>query len=384
MLLADTLARFVAHPTVSNRPMRELAADVAQLAEDLGFSSEVLVDPEDPGKANVVSRLGPAGAPGLILSGHLDVVPAEGASWQSDPFLLTERDGVLYGRGTADMKGFVACTFEALSRLERSRINGQVVLLWTHDEEVGCVGSARLADTLAERDDPGLPDEALIGEPTELRILRMHPGHVGLRITLHGASAHSSKPDLGASAIRALRQVLELLERTEAELRMAHRRDLAPYLERNHVTMNVGTVRGGTAINLVPDRCELVMGYRPLPGDDPTAIAWLIESRLAELRLPRGIGVETERLTITPSLLTPEGTPLQGLIQACCEEASGDPTAASFATDGGNLARLGIRSLVFGPGSIDVAHQPNECVHLSALQRASDVLEQILRARCGG
>ena len=339
------------------------------------------MDPENPDKANVVSTLGPEEEDGLILSGHLDVVPVEGQPWESDPFQLSERDGVLHGRGTADMKGFVACAFHALARIDLPRLQRRLVLVWTHDEEIGCVGSARLAEALGNRPE-NWPTEALIGEPTDFRIFRMHPGHVILKITTHGQSAHSSKPDLGASAIRAMGRVVAMLEQLEVELRSTLRRDLQGLLERPFVTMNMGVITGGSAVNLVPDHCELTVGYRPLPGDDPMLVRWLIAQRLQELRLPRRTRVTLEQGTVTPAMLTPEGTPLQAVIEHCCEEARGGTLAAGFGTDGGNLEKLGIRSLIFGPGSIDVAHKANEGVSLAALHRGVDVVEHIVRRRC--
>ncbi len=381
MTVVETLRRLIAHPTVSDRPLEELAAEVAQRGEDLGFSSTLHVDPEDSTKANVVSVLGPAGADGLILSGHLDVVPVTGQPWDTDPFVLTEREGVLYGRGTADMKGFVACALHALGRLDLTRLRRRLVLVWTHDEEIGCVGSAKLANALGQRPDDW-PKEALIGEPTDFRIFRMHPGHVALTITTHGESAHSSKPDLGASAIRAMGRVIAMLERLEVELRSVIRPDLRAMLDRPFVTMNMGTVHEGSAITPVPDHCVLQVGYRPLPGDDPVAIRWLITQRLAELKLPLGTRVSWTPGTVTPSLLTPEGSPLQGVIEGCCPESRGGTLAASFATDGGNLEQLGIRSLIFGPGSIDVAHKPNENLPLSDLHRGVEAIEAIVRHRC--
>ncbi len=381
MTVVETLASFIAHPSVSSRPLAALAAEVAQRAEDLGFASEIRPDPDDPGKANVISTLGPPGEDGLILSGHLDVVPVEGQPWDSDPFVLTEVGERLVGRGTADMKGFVACTLHALARLDLDRLRRRLVLVWTHDEEVGCVGSAKLAEALGERPEDW-PTEALIGEPTDFRIFRMHPGHVALTIATHGESAHSSKPDLGASAIRAMGRVIAMLDQLEVELRSTIRPDLRGLLERPFVTMNMGTVSGGSAINLVPDRCELRVGYRPLPGDDPEAVLWLIVQRLQELRLPRRTRVSWARGTLTPSMLTPEDTPLQGAIEACCEASRGGTLAASFATDGGNLERLGISSLICGPGSIDVAHKANEYVDRAALEHGVDVVARLVERRC--
>jgi acetylornithine deacetylase len=375
--LVDALARMVAFPTVSDRPITALAAYVARRCEDLGFKVDWYRDdahPED--KANLVCTAGPPGEDGLVLSGHMDVVPTEGQPWSSDPFRLSARDGRLYGRGTADMKGFIACALDALGRIDVGRLRRQVALIWTHDEEIGCVGSARLVPKLAAAG-RRLPREAIIGEPTDFRIFRMHPGHVAVDVTTRGASAHSSKPDLGANAIGAMARVVLMLEALQVEL--ARERRLEDYLERPFVVTNSALIRGGVAVNLVPDACRLTVGYRPLPGDDPLDVARRVEARLAEMRLPAGTSAQLEVGRAAPGMLTPAGTPLERLL--ACHASHPEPTAAAYATDGANLSTLGMDCLIFGPGSIDVAHKADEYIDAADLDRGADALESILRAR---
>ena len=376
MSVVDTLARLIAFPTISDRPVTEIAAYMATRAEDRGWKVEIFEDDEMEGKANVVCSAGPLeAAGGVVISGHMDVVPVEGQPWDSDPFQLREEDGRLIARGSADMKGFLACTLEAIDRINATDLTEPVVLIWTHDEEVGCLGSARLVKTLQALDRP-LPAEALIGEPTDFRILRMHNGHVGVRISTHGSSAHSSMPDLGASAIKAMARVLDMVESVETSLQKERR--LEAFLERPFVTLNAGEIRGGSAINLVPDFCEITLGYRPLPGDDPLAVARLLEERLGNLVLG-DCSAHLEVMRVTPALLSPEGLALQSqLLPHACDPQTG---AAPFATDGGNLAALGIDSLIFGPGSIEVAHKANEFVETAALHKGVDVVESVLRSR---
>jgi len=373
----DTLAEMIAFPTVSNRPITELASMVAHRCESLGFSVEMFVSPTDPTKVNVVCSAGPEDSDGLILSGHMDVVPTTGQPWSSDPFRLTARDGNLYGRGTADMKGFIASTIHALGRLDLSALKQQLVLVWTHDEEVGCQGSAQLVKEL-KRIDRRLPSQAIIGEPTDFRILRMHPGHVTLKITALGEAAHSSKPDLGASAIKAMHRILGMVEKLEADLQQDRR--LEEFLDRPWTTLNAGIISGGKAINLVADTCELSLGYRPLPGDDPLDVFRQLNERLQELKLPPGTSAKIALMNVTPSMLTPEGTDLQHtLIQHSSHDTC---SAASFATDGGNFSELGVNSLIFGPGSIDVAHKADEYIRANDLISAVGKLESIVRSRC--
>ncbi len=366
MSVVDTLTRLVAAPTVSNQPVVELAAFVAGRCEAAGFRVERFVSPGE-GKLNLVCSKGPKGTEGLVLSGHMDVVPVEGQPWTSDPFQLTQRGSRLVGRGSADMKGFIAATLEALPRLPT--LQRELVLVWTCDEEVGCLGSRDLVEKLAGRP---LPQACLIGEPTSFRIQRMHPGHTAVRITCIGRAAHSSTPDLGENAIRKAARVVDLLE----DLATDWRRDVrfADMLERPFVVMNTATIQGGAAINIVPDRCVIDVGFRPLPGMDEGALVAELRERVA----PFGT---VELLRITPAMLTPEGTALEGLLRGYASEPG--TGAVSFATDGGNLAQLGMAPLVFGPGSIDVAHKADEYIDVGELHRAVEVITALTASRCG-
>ncbi|MBA2322368.1 MAG: acetylornithine deacetylase [Deltaproteobacteria bacterium] len=371
------LERLVAFDSVSSRPMADLAAHVAQGCEDLGFRTELFPDATHPGKATVVASIGPdTGREGLLVSGHLDVVPTEGQPWTSDPFRMVERDGRLYGRGTADMKGFVAATMQALARIDRTALRRALVLVWTHDEEVGCLGSAQVAAELARRRRI-VPRSCLIGEPTGFRVLRMHPGHVGVEIEVRGQAAHSSRPDLGRNAIVAAARVIAAIEELGAQLACEHASDL-PELDRPFVVLNVGRISGGTAINIVPDRAVIHLGYRQLPGMADDAPFRRLEAHLAVCGAAADWSARI--LRITPALLTPAGTSLERVLSRYA--SAPEVGAATFATDGGNLAKLGAEPLVFGPGSIEVAHMADEYVPVADLFRAVDVVEEIVRAVC--
>jgi acetylornithine deacetylase len=377
-LVVDTLSRLVAFPTVSNRPVTEIAAFLAQVHEDQGFRIERFDAPEEAGKLNLVASIGPTEPGGLVLSGHMDVVPTEDQPWSTDPFCVAQRAGRLYGRGTADMKGFIAATVHALARIRPAEFRRELVLVWTHDEEVGCTGSAELARTW-EAEGRTLPEACLVGEPTEFRILRAHPGHVDVEVQFTGRAAHSSRPDLGANAIAAAAEAISLVGEFAAELEQERAHE--ELLERPWVTMNVATVRGGRAINIVPDHCVVEIGYRPLPGMPPEQVFQRISDLLAKRWGARSEVRATARLTrVTPSLLTPAGTPLQAVLEP--HAVTPRIGAASYATDGGNLARLGARPLIFGPGSIEAAHGADEYIERADLERAVDVVEEIARAMC--
>lgn len=372
------LAQLVGFPTVSNRPVTALAAHLAQRAEDLGMRVERFDDPDQDGKCTVIAVAGPEPGPdgaGLTITGHMDVVPTEGQPWSSDPFALTERDGRLYGRGTADMKGFLAATSAALARIPLAQLRSPLALVWTHDEEIGCLGSAKMVAAW-RREGRTLPRACLVGEPTDFQILRMHPGHVAVELQLGGTAAHSSRPDLGVNAIEAAARVVQQIQELAAQLQ-AERADL-PEMERPFVAVNVARIEGGTAVNIVPDRCVITVGYRPLPGMDATEPWERLLERLRRLDPP--VQHEGRILRITPSMLTPRGTELQA--QLAPHASTHRCGAAGFATDGGHLAALGLQPLIFGPGSIDVAHKADEYVPIDALAKAADVVEVLIRQRC--
>lgn len=376
--VTEELQRLVAFPTISTNPVTAIAAHLAQRAEDAGFIVERFDDPTQDGKTNLVASIGPPeAAGGLVISGHMDVVPVAGQPWTSDPFVVTERDGALIGRGTADMKGFIAATVAAVARIQPADFKRPLVLIWTHDEEVGCHGSAHLATRLnAER--RSLPRDCWIGEPTDFQIFRMHAGHVAARVTTRGSAAHSAFPELGANAIEAAAQAVTTLGDLGRQLRTE--RHPQPDLERDFVPLNVGTIVGGAAVNIVPDLCTIELGFRPLPGHSHEATLERIERALRGLSLPAGTSLDLELIRVTPSLRTDADTPLTAtLLEYAATPSLG---AAGYATDGGNLARCGCAPLVFGPGSIKVAHQADEFVDGAALLRCVDIVEKTVRARC--
>lgn len=371
-----TLARLVAYPSVSSRPLLELGAYLAERAEAAGMRVERFET--SPGKVNVVATAGPAETDGLALCGHMDVVPVEGQDWHSDPFCLTARDGNLYGRGACDMKGFVAAAVAACARLPLHRLRRELVLVWTHDEEVGGLGSAALAGQLAGR---RLPTATWIGEPTDFRLCRYHPGHLAVRITCRGRAAHSSRPALGLNAIQMMARVLDHLAALAERLR--ERTVDLPGLPSPYTVLNPGCIHGGAAVNIVPDSCSLMVGLRPPPG---IPSSWLMDA-LADMLAPlhaayeaAGGAVLLEHDHELAALLTAADTPLEHLLRP--HAASPESGGAPFGTDGGNLTALGAAPLVFGPGSIDLAHRPDEHIPVPDLLRAVEMIEAVARARC--
>ncbi|MFM2161558.1 MAG: acetylornithine deacetylase ArgE [Pseudomonadota bacterium] len=371
------LARLVAHETVSDRPTSGLAGDVGAILDDLGFRVEIVE--HAPGKQNLVATLGPEreDGTGLCLSGHLDVVPTDGQPWSSDPFVLTRVQDRLVGRGTADMKGFLAAVLTVLPDVDRAALRAPIALVLTADEEVGCLGSAAVAAALRAQG-RSLPQACWIGEPTDFRVLRLHPGHVAVDVELVGAAAHTSRPELGANALVAAARCVEAAVSLAEALRQAPR-DLpmsAPW-----VTMTPAQLTAGSAINIVPDRAHLRIGYRPLPGDAPLDVFDALSPRLIAAAATCGCSAHARPGPIVPPLCTPEDAPMARLLAPWA--VAGDPVAP-FATDGGNLALAGAVPVIFGPGQIDVAHQADEYVAAAALHRAVAITREVLRTATAG
>jgi acetylornithine deacetylase len=372
------LARLVAFDTTSQRSNRELSAFLADYLDRPGVRIEARPSP-DGRKENLLVELGPPTGPareGLTLSAHMDVVPA-GEGWSCDPFTLTDRGDRWLGRGSADMKGFLALAANTLRslagpHLARHPLAAPLALVLTYDEELGCLGAGDLADHWPA--DRFLPRQTWIGEPTSLAVLRLHKGHLKLRLTCHGVSAHSGYPHLGRSAIEPAARATLALGELAAELASERPPGGEHFGETPYVALNVGLFRGGTAINMIPDRAEVDLGLRLLPGMAPEPWIERVRQRIAATLGPDGW--ELTLLSNTPPLETPAEAPLhQHLLR---ERRQTETLAASYATDGGQLARLGLESVICGPGSIEVAHKPDEFLPKTELFAARALLDRVV------
>jgi acetylornithine deacetylase len=374
----DLLRRLVGFDSTSrnsNLPLADFLADYVDLP---GVQIHRLAT-DDGAKVNLVIEVGPT-VPGvregLLLSGHMDVVPADEDGWESDPFTLTERDDRLVGRGACDMKGFLALATNLARESATTRLALPLVLVFTCDEEIGTLGARHFAETWP--DPERLPRAAIVGEPTSLRVVGAHKGLVELRVVVKGQSAHSGYPHLGRSAIEpalGIGLALASLRQTLATERPQHG-ELFP--EVPFVPLNIGTIRGGAASNVVPDRCVLEVTLRPLPGMDAEA---LVERVRAAVRQVAGESAwHLEITSESPPMRTGERAPILAVVT----EATGERTvgAVSYATDAGWLQRIGLDCVILGPGDIAAAHKPNEFLPLADLVRGRTVLERIVRRCC--
>lgn len=377
------LARLVAFDSTSHRSNLPLAEFLAGYLADAGLRVEM--NPSaDGGKANLIAFLGPEPAEGdrrgLVLSGHMDTVPALEPDWRSDPFSLTDGGDRWFGRGTSDMKGFLALAahLAAARAAEAARWQAPLVLLFTYDEEVGTLGARRFTESFAGG--RSLPRNAVIGEPTELRVVRLHKGHLKLRITLHGLSAHSGYPHLGRNAIEPAARVIAALGDLRRELEAERPEHGGSFPEVPFVPLNVGTVHGGSAINVVPDRCVVEVGVRPLPGMDSAELAGRIGQAVRRGAAGWAPEPEIEILSDSPPLVLAENAPVHRHLCSLVEQPQGESVA--FATDAGWLQRLDLDCAIFGPGSIEVAHKPNEFLPKDQFFAASGLFSGMIRHFC--
>jgi acetylornithine deacetylase len=376
---AELLARLVGFDTVSRNPNLPLADFLSNYLDRPGVRFARNPSP-DGTKTNLVVAFGPAENPerrGLTLSGHMDVVPAEEDSWQSDPFVLTEAGDRYVGRGASDMKGFLALAANAAARLDLDNLIHPLVFIFTYDEEVGTVGAKQFADTF-EGGGAGLPKSTIIGEPTALRVIRMHKGHLGLRLSVEGTPAHSGYPHLGVNAIEPVGRMIVALSDLRHQLEQEHPPHREHFPEVPFVPMNIAQVSGGAAMNVVPDACRLDVGFRLLPE---MASAPTLERIRDALDAALGATPYTlEVLHESPPMLLDEHAAIHTTL--CRHMAQHETESVSYATDAGWLQTLGFECAIWGPGSIEVAHKPNESMPMDEFQRGAALLENVIREHC--
>lgn len=371
----EMLGTLVAEPSVSctdpNRDQGNLAVldHLAGWLEDLRFEVELLPLPERPGKGNLIARRG-AGLGGLVLAGHADTVPCDEALWQVDPFTLSQRGSRCYGLGACDMKGFFAAALPAAARHADAKLRQPLTIVATADEETSMAG-ARL---LRER---GLPraKAAVVGEPTGLCPVRAHKGVAMLSIAVRGASGHSSNPALGDNALEAMHRVMGALLAFRDEL---GRRYANPAFEVAVPTLNLGCLHAGDNPNRICGHAELQIDLRLLPGMDTPAV---IDDLRARVQAASGATPATVATKFQP--VAPYETPADGALVRTLEALSGQSArTVAFGTEAPFYQALGMETVVFGAGSIDQAHQPDEFLDAGQMQLAQDALAAVIAEYC--
>ena len=373
----DILARLVAEPTVSRASNLALLDYVEELLRPVGARIERFSHP-DGSRANLWATIGPDGPDGVVLSGHTDVVPTEGQNWSTDPFTLTERDGRFYGRGTADMKGFVAAALRAALVASTRWLRTPLHLALSYDEEIGCIGVRGMIEALARRRER--PALCIVGEPTGMRIATGHKGKIALRACCHGQEGHSALAPKALNALHLGAAFITALQARQEELSITGGRDTAydiPYS-----TIHTGMMRGGTALNIVPNLCEIDFEIRNIAEDDPEQILSAIAADARAIarpyrnRFPMAC-IEIERISGYPGLNTPPDAPVIQLLKGILDDEGS--IKVSFGTEGGLFDQsLGISTAICGPGFMDQGHKPDEFVSAAQLKECDAMLTRLI------
>ena len=380
----EILARLIAEPTISRGSNLALLDYVEELLRPTGTRIERFAHP-DGSRANLWATIGPDGPGGVVLSGHTDVVPVEGQDWTTDPFALTERDGRYYGRGTADMKGFVAAALRAALLAASRPLRKPLHLALSYDEEIGCLGVRGMIEALATR--PDRPALCIVGEPTGMRIATGHKGKLALRACCHGQEGHSALAPHALNALHLGASFIAALQTRQQELCATGPRD--PDYDIPYSTIHAGMMRGGTALNIVPNLCEIDFEIRNIAQDDPQQILDGIQTDADAIaarhrnRFPNArIGIET--VSGYPGLNTAPDAAAVGFLRRMLGQDA--PTLkVAFGTEGGLFDRdLGISTAVCGPGFMDQGHKPDEFVSAAQLAECDRMLARLVDALAAG
>lgn len=377
----EMIRKLVGFPTVSRESNLELIDFVREYLRPFGADVRLTFD-DDKRKANLFATLGPRQQGGIVLSGHSDVVPVQGQAWDSEPFTLVERDGKLYGRGTSDMKSFIAVVLALLPEFVDRGLKAPLHLAFSYDEEVGCIGVGRM---IADLTAAGIkPESCIVGEPTMMQPVIAHKGKKSYRATVRGLASHSAYAPAGVNAVEAAAEAVAFLKR----LARRHR-DRGPYdhaFDVAHTTVHTGVFNGGTALNIVPHECTFDFEFRHLPGDDPQRLYAEFSDYVSNTLEPemravyRDAGFDIRLMSQIPAMDNSPETEVVALAQAL--SGNRNIGKVSYGTEGSQFQQAGIPTVICGPGSIEQAHKPNEFVSLEQIAHSETFLRGLMARLC--
>lgn len=371
------LSRLVSFDTTSRGSNLELVSFVEDYARSYGLSPRRIPNPEGT-KSNLLITVGPQEPGGVILSGHTDVVPVDGQPWDTDPFSMVERDGKLFGRGTSDMKAFSAVILSLLPELTRRPLRTPVHIALSYDEEVGCLGvRPMIADIVKSVPMPRL---AIIGEPTDMKVVNAHKGIRSFRTTVTGREAHSSQTDKGVNAVMVAAELIMHLSKLAEDMR--RRGDPSGRFDPPYTTVQSSTIEGGTALNILARHCTFQWEFRYLPGTSQDEVLESFNTYAQNEVLPRlkriapEADIETKVRAHVPALVAVNGCPAEALAKQLTGRNHAE--AVSYGTEAGLFQEAGIPSVVCGPGSILQAHKPNEFIEISQVEACEQFIRRLI------
>jgi acetylornithine deacetylase len=374
---AELLARLVSFDTTSRNSNLALIGFVREYLDAHGIPYRVSTDTTGE-KANIHAIIGPHGPGGIALSGHVDTVPVDGQAWSADPFTLRRAQGRLYARGAADMKGFVSACLSAVPDIKARNLARPLHLFISYDEEVGCNGARRL---IQDFDESGLkPALCVVGEPSGMQPILAHKGKLNLGVTVRGVTGHSAEPGKGVNAIQAAGEAVAYVA-AEAR-RLAKEGPFEEGFDPPHTTIHIGTIRGGTILNIIPELCEFTMEWRTIPGDDAARHVQRMKQFVADTVEPamRAVSAKTgfafEVLTTMPGLSLDPSHALTDIVKQLT--GSNSAGKVSYGTEGGFYQGAGIATIICGPGHIAQAHQPDEWVAQEQLDTCDAFIRRLV------
>jgi acetylornithine deacetylase len=373
----EMLGRLVAFDTTSVNSNLEMISYMDDFLKALGIESRLTFN-EDKSKANLWATIGPKDKGGIVLSGHTDVVPVKGQEWSSDPFKMVRCGSKLYGRGTSDMKGFIACAMAHAGDMAWRDLETPIHFAFSYDEEIGCLGVRELIKDMAEN--LPLPVAVIVGEPTLMQIIGGNKGGRGFITKVHGVDGHSSQPALGANAIMAAARIASFLE--DLQKRLRDNADPNNGFVPPYTTIDLGLISGGTAHNIIPALCEFNWGFRGLPTDDIDALEAEVRQFIDEKIVPSlktispDAGVTTTMRIDVPALLPDDGSPAESLIRHLT--GLNQSGRVSYGTEAGRFQKAGVPGVIFGPGSIEQAHIPDEFIEVEQMEACSDFIGKLV------
>ena len=377
MTTIEILKTLIAFPTISadsNMKLIDYCSD--QLIK---VGAEVKIIKNDNGiKANLYATIGPRNIPGVMLSGHTDVVPVEGQSWSVPAFEMTNKDNKIYGRGTADMKSFVACALHAAIKASEMNLTTPLHLAFSYDEEIGCVGVRSMIEMLKAA--PFVPNFCIVGEPTLMQIATGHKGKVNVSVKFTGKEAHSALSTSGLNAIYLASEMINEIRLIQDEIKKQFAHD--DEYEIPHTTLHVGKIEGGVALNIVPNSASFLFEIRNLPEDDPNIILTKIRKSAESILTKYLKDFPTAKIHIEvtnqyPSLMTSKNSDVVNLLKSLTGNNS--TFKVSFGTEGGLFSNeLKIPTAICGPGSMSQGHKPDEYVSIDQINKCEEILSQLL------
>jgi acetylornithine deacetylase len=372
------LDKLVSFPTVSRDTNLPLIDWVQDYLAGQGITAHRFVKPDDPEKAGLFAHVGPQEAGGLVLSGHTDVVPVDGQDWHTDPFVVTEADGRLYGRGTTDMKGFDALAIWAIVEAHKRGVSRPLQLALSYDEEVGCTGAPPLIEAMQI-----LPraTDVIVGEPTMMKAVTGHKGGITFWVHVHGFEVHSSLLHTGVSAIMWGAKMIDWANTLNESLSASGPVGMAGLFDPPYTNVHVGMIHGGTAHNIAAKDCEFGFGFRVVPGETLEQWRRLTEEKVADLTAAMQQIRPEAHITLTDKFELPPFAPEDdNTAEALVRRITGDNSEnyVSYGTEASHFQTVGYKAVVCGPGSINVAHQPDEYITLAQFAEGQRFMENLL------